>query len=134
MGGAAGLKLLLDTHIWIWLLEKSAKIRPAVLRACSDERNEIWVSPISTWEALTLASKKRIQIPENWAAWLTLALSGARQAPLTHEIALASCQLPLHPDPADRLIAATAKVLDMTLVTSDDRLLRLPGLKTLPNR
>ena len=45
-----------------------------------------------------------------------------------------SCQLPLHPDPADRLIAATAIVLDLTLVTADQKLLQLTGLKALANR
>jgi PIN domain nuclease of toxin-antitoxin system len=53
---------------------------------------------------------------------------------LTHEIAFAACQLPLHQDPVHRLIAATAIVLDLTLVTADEKLLELSGLKTLANR
>ena len=128
------MKLLLDTHIWLWLLERSPRLRPAVLRDCTDEANEIWLSPMSTWEALTLNAKKRIQLPGNLTDWFTKALAGVRQAPLTHEIAFMSCQLPLQLDPADRLIAATAIVLDLTLVTADQKLLQLPGLKTLANR
>ncbi len=57
-----------------------------------------------------------------------------REAPLTHEIALAAQQLPLHRDPADRFLVATAQVLDLTFVTADERLLGLGNIKTLANR
>lgn len=57
-----------------------------------------------------------------------------KEAPLTHEIALASQQLGLHPDPADRFLAATAEVLDLTLVTADARLLACRDIQTLSNR
>ena len=74
-------------------------------------------------EALTLNAKKRIQLPGNLTEWFTKALAGVRQAPLTHEIAFMSCELSLHPDPADRLIAARAIVLDLTLVAVDRKCL-----------
>ena len=51
----------------------------------------------------------------------------------THEIALASQQLALHADPTDRFLAATAQVLDLTLVTADERLLGLRNIRTLAN-
>jgi PIN domain nuclease of toxin-antitoxin system len=57
-----------------------------------------------------------------------------REAPLTHEIALVAQRLNLHQDPADRFLAATAQVLDLTLVTADERLLGLANIKTLANR
>jgi len=58
-----------------------------------------------------------------------------REAPLTHEIALAALQLSvLHQDPADRFLAATAQVLDLTLVTGDTALLGLGEIATLGNR
>jgi PIN domain nuclease of toxin-antitoxin system len=53
---------------------------------------------------------------------------------LTHEIALAASRLSLHPDPADRFLAATAQVLDLVLVTADQRLLGLAEIRTLRNR
>ena len=53
---------------------------------------------------------------------------------LTHEIATVALKLPLHKDPSDRIIAATAAVLDLTLVTADERLLELANIKTLANR
>ena len=62
------------------------------------------------------------------------ATAGTREAPLTHEIALVARQLPLHQDPADRILAATAEVLDLTLVTADERLLGLGTIRTMANR
>ena len=96
--------------------------------------NEIWLSPVSTWEAFLLHTKGRIQLNIDLAEWLAESTAGTREAPLTHEIALVASQLTLHQDPADRFLAATAQVLDLTLVTADQRLLGLGNIKTLANR
>lgn len=128
------MKLLLDTHIWLWLLQDPKHLGPQTLQALQDTRNELWLSAISTWEALTLNFKGRIQLKGNLADWLARATAGTREAPVTHEIALAARLLPLHQDPADRILAATAQALDLTLVTADSRLLGLGNIKTLANR
>jgi PIN domain nuclease of toxin-antitoxin system len=99
-----------------------------------DNANEIWLSPISTWEALLLHKKGRIRLDANLVEWFAVSTRGTREASLTHEIALVAQQLVLHRDPADRFLAATAKVLDLTLVTADERLLGLGDIKTLANR
>ncbi len=97
--------------------------------------NETWLSPISTWEALTLNAKGRIHLPGNLAEWVARATIPFREAPLTHEIALAARQLQLpHEDPADRFLAATAHILQLTLVTADQNLLGLGEIATLANR
>lgn len=105
-----------------------------VLQQLKDEANELWLSPISTWEALTLHFKGRIEIKGNLTEWLAHATAGTREAPLTHEIALAARQLSMHQDPVDRILAATAEVLDLTLVTADERLLGLGTIRTMANR
>jgi len=128
------LRLLLDTHIWIWLLQNPARLRGRTLLELKDEDNEIWLSPISTWEALTLHHKNRIHLHGDLTEWLAKATAGTLEAPLTHEIALAARLLRLHQDPADRILAATAQVLDLTLVMADERLLGLGHIKTLGNR
>jgi PIN domain nuclease of toxin-antitoxin system len=129
------LKLLLDTHIWVWLVENPGRLGPRTARELADTANELWLSPISTWEVVMLCSKGRMRLPVNPDNWLPKALAGIqRHAPLTHEIALASGQLPLHGDPADRFIAATALVHDLTLVTADQRLLGLGHIRTMANR
>jgi PIN domain nuclease of toxin-antitoxin system len=128
------LRLLLDTHIWLWNFQDQRRLGRRVLRALQDRQNELWLSPMSVWEALTLNYKGRIRINEDLATWMARATSGTREAPLTHEIALVARQLTLHQDPADRILAATAEVLDLTLVTADERLLGLGTIRTLGNR
>ena len=96
--------------------------------------NELWLSPMSTWEALTLHYKGKIRVKETISEWLARATAGLREAPFTHEIALAARQLDMHQDPADRILAATAQVLDLTLVTADQRLLGLGTIRTMGNR
>jgi PIN domain nuclease of toxin-antitoxin system len=128
------LRLLLDTHIWLWTLSDPKRLGRRVLQQLKDEANELWLSPISTHEALTLHYKGRFEIDGNLTEWLARATAGTREAPLTHEIALVARQLSLHQDPADRILAATAEVLDLTLVTADERLRGLGTIRTMANR
>jgi PIN domain nuclease of toxin-antitoxin system len=128
------LKLLLDTHIWLWRFREPGRLGTRVLHHLNDTNNELWLSPMSTWEVLTLHYKGRIRIKEDIAGWLALAIAGTREASFTHEIALVARRLDMHQDPADRILAATAQVLDLTLVTADQRLLGLGTIRTLANR
>jgi PIN domain nuclease of toxin-antitoxin system len=129
------LRLLLDTHIWIWLVENPSRLGNQTAKELADPANELWLSPVSTWEVLTLHRKNRIHLPTDPGDWLPQALAGIqRHAPLTHEIVLAAERLLLHEDPADRFIAATAQIYDLTLVTADKRLLGLGTIRTMSNR
>ena len=128
------MKLLLDTHIWLWSLSDPGRLGRRVLVQLKDQANELWLSPISTYEALTLHYKRRFEIDGDLQEWLARAIAGTREAPFTHEIAFRARQLPMHRDPADRILAATAEVLDLTLVTADERLLGLGTIRTLANR
>ena len=128
------MKLLLDTHIWLWLFREPKRLGQRTFQELQDTKNELWLSPISTWEALTLHHKGRITLHGEPAKWVARATAGVREAVLTHEIMVVASQLSLHQDPADRMIAATALVLDLTLVTADSLLLGLPNIRTLANR
>jgi PIN domain nuclease of toxin-antitoxin system len=135
MEGAARLRLLLDTHIWLWSLQDPKRLGRRVLQELANSANELWLSPISTWEALTLHAKGRIRLHGDLGEWVSAATAPLREAPLTHEIALVARELKLpHQDPADRFLAATAQVLDLTLVTADNDLLGLGEIATLANR
>jgi PIN domain nuclease of toxin-antitoxin system len=105
-----------------------------VLQALRDSNNELWLSPLSTWEVLTLERKKRIALDREPDEWVTNATVGTREAPLTHQIVVAAQDLPLHNDPVDRMLVATALVLDLTLVTADQRLMELGNIKILASR
>lgn len=129
------MKLLLDTHIWLWSLQDPKRLGKRVLQELKNPKNELWLSPISTWEALTLNAKGRIELPADIGAWVAQATARLQEAPLTHEIALAARRLPLsHNDPADRFLAATALLLRLTLITADTNLLGLGDISTLANR
>lgn len=129
------MKLLLDTHIWLWSLQEPMRLGKRVQQELSNPANEFWLSPISTWEALALNSKGRIRLHGDLEEWAADSTAPFHEAPLTHEIALAARQLPLrHQDPADRFLAATALVLGLTLVTADAGLLGLGEIATLGNR
>ena len=128
------MKLLLDTHIWLWAVHDPKRLGRRLFQELKNESNELWLSPISTWEVLTLNFKGRVRLHGDLAEWLARATAGTHEAPFTHEIALAARQLSLHQDPADRILAATAHVLDLTLATADERLLGLGEIRTLANR
>jgi PIN domain nuclease of toxin-antitoxin system len=128
------MRLLLDTHIWLWSLGEPKQLSRRVLDELKNPNNEVWLSPVSTWEALLLHARGRIQLPGGVQEWVAKATLHLREAPLTHEIVVAAQELPLHSDPADRFLAATAEVLGLTLVTADNRLLGLGKIATLANR
>lgn len=131
------MKLLLDTHIWLWALLEPERLTPAVRTALESADNELWLSPISVWEALVLAERGRLSPSTPVTEWIERMVRAIprREAPLTHDIAVASRQLTLpHQDPADRFLAATALVLGLTLVTADERLLASTDYAVLANR
>jgi len=131
------VKILLDTHIWIWSHLDPARINKRLTQALLDPANDLWLSPISLWECMVSADKKRLSLKDGPAAWIATALTSApmHEAPLNNEIALTSRTIKVeHDDPADKFLAATAAVYDLVLATADSRLLRGKGFKTLDNR
>lgn len=131
------MKLLLDTHIWIWSVGDKGRLRPRVRRVLANPANELWLSPISVWELIILVEKGRVVLNVDVGEWIGQALKAAplQEAPVTAEVALATREIRLpHRDPADAFLAATAKVFDLTLVTSDARLIAAEGISILRNR
>jgi PIN domain nuclease of toxin-antitoxin system len=128
------LKLLLDTHIWIWSKLDPKRLGKRVTEELSMNSNELWLSPVSVWETFVLMQKGRIRVQDPFA-WVERAADQTHEAPLTREIVSTGLALPLsHADSADRFLAATAKVLKLTLVAADKRLLGLGDISTLANR
>jgi len=130
------VKLLLDTHIWIWSLVEPARLHQRVAQALRSADSEIWLSPISLWELGVLVERQRIEISGDLESWIDAAMRAApmKEAPLTNDIvrALLGLETP-HRDPADRFLAATAATLDLQLVTADERLLQGKGFQVLSN-
>jgi len=131
------MRLLLDTHIWLWSLLEPGKLSRRVSRALESQANELWLSPVSTWEFFVLARKKRIVLDGDPEDWLRKATGAAplREATFTHQVAIESGKLELpHKDPADHFIVATAKVFDLTLVTADEAILESRAVRMLSNK
>jgi len=130
------MKLLLDTHIWLWSLGEPQRLSGRVAKELDDPQNELWLSPISVWEAFLLFKKKRVQISTDFATWLANSLNvlPVIEAPLTFEVArtLPILAVP-HFDPADLFLAATAKAFELTLITADRNLIKTEGISVLAN-
>ncbi len=130
------MRYLLDTHIWLWMLREPHKLSSLVYQALHDPSNERHLSPISIWEVTVLLEKKRIAMHEDFAVWFARTSEDVEliEAALNWEIAHNMRYiLPNHRDPADRFLAATAVAYDLTLVTADQKLIGVPGLKVLAN-
>lgn len=130
------MKLLLDTNVFLWFVSGSRRLGPKTKRQLERARTELWLSPISIWECLILDRDERIQLAPNPLRWArdVLAVHPFQEAPLNHEVAIQTRTIALpHEDPADRFLAATASVYDLTLVTGDPRLLKGTGYSVTPN-
>jgi PIN domain nuclease of toxin-antitoxin system len=131
------MNLLLDTHIWLWALLAPKNLSRRVVRGLENPANEVWLSPLSTWELLVLCEKGRVTLNEPVDAWIARALTTVplKEAPLTHEVALEMRKVRLpHGDPVDHFLVATARVFGLTLVTADRGLIRSRAVPTLANR
>jgi PIN domain nuclease of toxin-antitoxin system len=123
--------LLLDTHVVLWAALNEGRLGRHATKAIglASRENRLAVSAITPWEIGQLAGKKRINLYRDVLEWVsdTLAKPGIALAPLEPEIAVASACLPfeMHPDPADRILVATARHLGAILVTADQALLAL---------
>ncbi len=129
------MRLLLDTHAWLWRLLAPEQLSADAERAIADRESEVHLSPVSTWETLVLARKGRLTLTPSPSEWVLDALrrSAPTAAPLTHSIALRSEALARFDsqDPADRFLVATALEHDLTLVTADAAMRGLASLKTI---
>lgn len=131
------MRLLLDTHIWLWSALQCDRISRRVSAELLNPENELWLSPISVWELTLLYRKGRAKTPQDIPTWVVSSMEELKlsEAPLTIEVALAVLTLDFpHGDPADHFIAASAKVFDLTLVTADKNMIGLPGIHVLANR
>jgi len=123
------MRTLLDTHVLVWLLSDSSRISGKVYSRIEKaaDKDDLYVSAITPWEIAMLVAKGRLRLSRDVAEWLAAALGlpGVHLAPLSPGIAVESTRLPgeVHPDPADRILLATARNLNATLVTADERLL-----------
>ena len=129
------MSYLLDTHIWIWSQENPDELSQKSRRELSDIAQERFVSAISTLEIARLIRIGFLRLRHRFAEWkqFSLAELNAATIDVTHEIAWEAYNLPgkFHNDPADRILVATARIANLTLITADDLILRYPHVRTV---
>ena len=129
--------IVLDTHAWIWFISSPELMSKKAERAISDaaDQNAVIISSISVWEVALLVAKKRLELTLDVEDWIAKseALPFMQFVPVDNSIAKKAVNLPqpLHPDPADRIILATALSIGAPLVTKDKKLLRYPYTRTI---
>lgn len=132
---------LLDTHTWIWWHIAPEKLPLWVKNFISEppvhspsKISPLLLSSISVWEFCKLVQKGRLILSVDSRQWIERAIhmTGLFLIPLSPDISYYSSTLPegCPPDPADQIIAATARTFNATLITRDEQLLRYPHVKT----
>jgi len=128
------VRLLLDTHVIVWAAADARRLDAKVAELLTDSENECWMSAVSAWEIAMLAERGRVELRPDVERWLAKAVAGLglHEAPLTAAIAVESRRFSVPTeDPADRFIAATARVHGLVLVTADAALRRVPGVRVV---
>jgi PIN domain nuclease of toxin-antitoxin system len=126
------MRFLLDTHIWFGAAFESHRLTSEVHKLLNSPGTELFFSPASLWEASVLIEKKRFALKEDFALWVQKTGSDLKlqETDLNWRVAYElRFILPNHKDPADRFLAATAIAFDLILVTADQKLIGVPGLK-----
>ena len=129
--------MMLDTHVWLWFISNPELLSQKASRAVDSafRKEKIFISSISAWEIALLVYNKRLQLTLDAADWVAHSerLPFFEFVPVDNAIAIKSVSLPkpLHGDPADRIIIATAISLGASLVTKDDKILNYRHVKTI---
>ena len=129
--------ILLDTHTWIWLMSGEGNIsQKAIIQVeKARENNSLYLSDISLWETSMLIEKQRITLNQPILSWIKNAIkvSNIHLVHLTPEIVVESNALGqnFHGDPADRIIVATARIMNLILFTRDQKILKYGKSKHL---
>ena len=129
--------ITLDTHAWIWFVSNpdllSKKAKKAIDAAV--KAKGLLISSISVWEVALLAAKNRLKLTLDVTDWVAKSeiLPFFQFIPISNAIAIKSINLPqpLHSDPADRIIIASALSAGTPLVTKDKKILAYPHVKTI---
>jgi PIN domain nuclease of toxin-antitoxin system len=116
------MKLLFDTHAFIWWDSNPSRLSPQVLAACQDRANSLILSVVSVWELQIKSQlgKLKLNLPLATLTERQIETNGIQVLPVSLPHVLALESMPLHhKDPFDRLLVAQAIVEDAVLVTRD---------------
>jgi len=126
------VRLLLDTHVFLWWLADDDRLKGGERAAIRDPGNDVYLSAASIWEIVIKEALGRLRVPE--LPSVAASRLGLQPLPITFEHAEATATLPpLHGDPFDRLLMAQAKTESLTLVSYDGAIRAYEGVPLLPS-
>ena len=118
--------LLLDTHILLWMVNDSPRLRADIRTAITNPHHQVFVGAVSVWEIVIKHTQSRrddFEMPDNLEA--TIDASGFYRIDINFAHAHQVAALPLHhTDPFDRMLIAQAQAENLTLITADPAILR----------
>ena len=129
--------ILLDTHAWVWFVNDPSQLSRPARKAAEAARaaGSTVVSSISSWEVAMLAASGRLKLTIDVRDWIAKceALPFFNFVPVDNAIFVRSVLLPgpLHADPADRVIIATALMRDIPIVTKDRKIRDYPRIQSI---
>jgi PIN domain nuclease of toxin-antitoxin system len=121
------VRVLLDTHVFLWWNEGNARLSKKALRVLADPANTLVLSVASAWEIAIKAQAGKLRIPEDAATYVPTraAYYGMEVLPIHLAHALALQFLPLHHrDPFDRMLVAQGQTEKLSILTSDPAIRR----------
>jgi PIN domain nuclease of toxin-antitoxin system len=116
------LRVLLDTHSWLWMVGESGRLADSSRGLLRDPSNDVFLSAASAWEIAIKYAAGKLRLPQPPAALITQWMAEVRMGalPILHAHALRAGELPLHHrDPFDRLLIAQAQIEGLTVLTAD---------------
>lgn len=126
--------ILLDTCVILWLVSGAEDLSGPARQAIIDHPGSLAVSAISAWEIGIKLAKGHLSLPLPVDEWMERACArhGIRPIALDHNVAALSTRLPpIHADPADRFLIATAQAMKIALITPDQHIREYPETQTV---
>ena len=117
------MKYLLDTHVFIWWMEENKKLPAEIKSIIDDPFNNIFISVITPWEIVIKIKTKKLKVPKNYASYVLNGIFKLLPIEISHVLEVE--KLPyIHKDPFDRILISQAKIEDLTLITSDQKIFK----------
>ena len=132
------MRLLIDTHVWIWSQESPEKLGEKTRGMLLDAANEILVSAVSTLEIARMVAVGRVVLAKELRQWIREGLRSLEAGSLAvdHDVATESYRMPepFHRDPADRMLVASARLHGCTMISADRLILDYPHVRSVDAR
>jgi len=129
------MKVLLDTCALLYAVSEEDRLSVVAKEVLTADDTEVFISPISCAEIACLSERERIMLDRHWKPWFNhfVSLNGWEILSIDLKVVQEAFSLPgaFHPDPADRILTATARIFDLSILTEDRKLLDYPHVNTV---